>query len=207
MTDHSVSEKYRKYLVSIHIKDEKSLIVWGTDIMDEEEDKLLVDNDGNIVKFNGFQDLKVSLLAGESILFDSENFKLWLKELKNDKPYVVYDFNQISVLISERFENITDLHEDVFDQILDIQNLILDYSYQIKDVELLDILNNANNKLFRDYSYNEFSRDPILGDKEGSYQRFMSDFKPDIFIKELDQVTKVFLGRMISPSYGNYRSN
>ena len=44
-----ISEKYRKFVISIKLLDNEYFIFWGTDMKEKDQDNLLLDHNGNII--------------------------------------------------------------------------------------------------------------------------------------------------------------
>lgn len=149
------SEEYRKYLVSYIIGNEKFLSVWGTDMSDNEEDKLCIDQKGQILSFRRVEILKDYLIKNKNYLFDIENFMKWLEHVSNLNPYAIYDLDLLGKECMS-LGSFLDFNRELGLQMLDFINLFQDYIYQINSNELKGHAENSQILLVKEYVYTNF---------------------------------------------------
>jgi hypothetical protein len=65
------SEKHRKYLIAITFNGEKYFTVWGTDMKDNEVDKLLV-NSGKLIVFRKKSAIKIAAARVKNVFKDEQ---------------------------------------------------------------------------------------------------------------------------------------
>jgi hypothetical protein len=129
-----LSEKYRKYLLEVIFAGNKYYTVFGADLSDSEIDKLLVDNDGNILLFSNPADLLAMILKGTSF-FDNERLHKWAEEnLDVIEPYTVVNFD----ILTKGDIGFKDIQS--FKSIYYTLGIIDDYSNQVSDKGLFTLL-------------------------------------------------------------------
>ena len=151
----NVSDKYRKYLISIQLSDKSLFAVWGTDLSDDERDKLIISNAGMIICSVDFRAFKDYLLKNVTSFFDVDNLSKWLLEVNSSDLSVSYDFNNIGHFIKNK-NKISDVEKGELIEIVDFLNIALDYSTQIDSSYLNSRLNERNVLMFKDYIYDNF---------------------------------------------------
>ncbi len=144
-----ISEKYRKYLVEIILKDNRYYTVWGTDLGDNDNDKLLV-NKKNLLLFYKINTLKTTLFKFKDIFLDKENFENWISEDPFEDPYSTTDLTCLYTFSEKDLRG-----KKAALEIINSLNLIQDFYIQIKENEkafnsklLLDLKDNLYNNHF-----------------------------------------------------------
>lgn len=156
IVESEISEKYRKYLISFIISGVEYFSIWGTDLEDEEIDKLVLNSEGDLILSTDFNDLRGFLLDNEHLLFDKMNFLSWLKELKEIKPYASYNLNLVEKMIDLNQPFLRDDNKEMLIEVFDFFNLFSDLAYQKNDSDIISIYENKNNQIFIDYIYTIF---------------------------------------------------
>lgn len=159
----ALSEKYRKYIVTLKFLNEEYFIIWGTDLNENEQDKLLLDENGKIVTILKEELILYNLMkfGTEINYFDKENFLKWQNELKkfskifsgNNLSYTKYEID----LLIENFimNNIVDfkLSQKIYKEYVDFINLVNDFAIQTNDVRLLKLTREKNIRYLWNFSY------------------------------------------------------
>ena len=76
MEEFEFSELYRKYTIELIINNRSFYTVWGTDMNDNENDKLIV-IEKMLVLFPNLRYIKAQINRYDNIFFDKENFENW----------------------------------------------------------------------------------------------------------------------------------
>ena len=121
-----ISEKYRKYLIQIKLHDNSYYTVWGTDMNDNENDKMLVKNN-KLVLFYKIGTLKKKLFEYKGIFSDENNFENWIGEESFEESYSTTDLTCLCTFSELDLKN-----NKVASDIIDSLNIILDFYIQIK---------------------------------------------------------------------------
>lgn len=152
----NVSDKYRKYFICIKFLDKKLFAIWGTDLNNNEQDKFVISKSGKIICSKDFNFLKEYLLVNTDLLFDVNNLMFWLLNNEDFEPSATYDFDNVDYFIEE-FQNINFINNsEMMIEVVNFINLTLDYSIQVKNSYIIEILNNRNLLTYKDYVYNNF---------------------------------------------------
>ncbi len=159
-----ISEKYKKYIVGLKLNGEDKLLVSGMDITNEYKDFLLLDKDSKVLLFNDFSQIEEYILNEE--LLDNNNLQSWVKELKNKKPYVSYNIDNILNAI-EKAKDLRELNKDMLSQIVDFINIIGDYAYQINKEDLIVLYEHQLIDQFKELFMNDFIWKLEVSDEAG----------------------------------------
>ncbi|MDP3445316.1 MAG: hypothetical protein Q8T08_20855 [Ignavibacteria bacterium] len=189
-----ISEKYKKYIIEIKLNGKKKFFISGMDISKEDADFLLIDSNGKILIFNDVHLIEKFILETKGLL-DKDNFLNWIRELKDYKPYVSYDIDKITQILQVS-NPLKELNKDELSQIIDLINLIGDYSYQVDDKNLILLLEAKSidliKELFMDkYIWkaiedsHEIDLEPLFGNFP--FEDFKADFENlfNLFVKQL----------------------
>lgn len=140
----STSEKYRKYLLEVLFEEQMYYTVWGSDLSNNDTDKLLIDADNNILAFQTPAALLTAILKANSF-FDNEMLSKWAKEAFGiEKPYATINFDGLSI------KNIDLSNVDLFRQVNDTLGVVTDYAIQVNEESLLKLLESDALKQFKD---------------------------------------------------------
>ena len=147
MEKFEISERYRKYLIEIKINDKYFYTVWGTDLNDNENDKLLV-KDKKLLLFknkNSFVEKKDNL---KNIFYDDQNFENWLNHESFEEPYSSTNFDTLKDISGKDLRN-----KETGLEIINTLNLIHDFYIQIQEDQTVF----SSNLLLsiKDYLYNQ----------------------------------------------------
>jgi len=178
MEDFSASEKYRKYLIELQFNEVNVYTVWGTDMGDEEEDKLLVKNE-KLLCFKQLNDVKRNLSPIEHPFLDVENFEKWAVEEEFDQ---CYNTNDLRLLSDFNLDLLNDKSSAL--EILACINLIQDFSIQTKDRLLLPFFDDPVMVGLKDFIYN----DHFWKKREGTVVEPITDEATGHLIKRLYDV-------------------
>lgn len=189
-----VSEKYRKYLICFQLSDGNFFSVWGSDLTDSENDKLVVTEISLIVCSKDLMALRKYLLLNIDSFFDSNNLRKWLLENGIGEPYVSYDFNRIDLLIQKESDLNEIYDKNVLIGVVDFLNLALDYSIQTNHFILTNLLNNRDLMIFKDYVYSNFLWNSEL---EGTTQINEVEFSCSKFYSSLRDVLSILRNNML----------
>jgi hypothetical protein len=144
------SEKYRKYIVEVHLSEFRGYIIWGANMEDEDQDAILIKNK-HVVLFNNLQTLSEKILSFSDYFFDRKNFNAWAKE---ENLLQLYSTIHLSLL--RRFEESTLSSKETALKLLDAINLTQDFFIQTNDEKVLRIYNTPEIKSLKDFIYNGF---------------------------------------------------
>ncbi|MBC6369159.1 hypothetical protein [Algoriphagus sp. AK58] len=159
-----VSDKYRKYLICFKLSEGDFFSVWGSDLTDNENDKLVVSENSLIVCSKELKALKNYLLLNVDSFFDSNNLRKWLLENGVDESCVSYNLKCIDLLI-QRESNLDEIYDkNNLVKIVDFLNIALDYSIQTNNLILTNLLERPDLMVFKDYVYSNFLWKSELGD-------------------------------------------
>lgn len=184
MEDFSTSERYRKYLISLQFNAVNVYTVWGTDMRDEEEDKLLVKS-GKLLCFEHLTEMKQKLNYIEHPFLDVENFEKWTVEEQFDQ---CYNANDLRLLSDFNVDLLNDKSSSL--EILGCINLIQDFSIQTNDRLLLPFFDDPVLVGLKDFIYNHH----LWKKKEGAVIKTVSDGATDRLMKK---IYDVFYGQTI----------
>lgn len=192
MAENKISEEYRKYLISFTLLGEEYFTVWGTDLEDNEIDKLIVNEKGEMIFSTDFESLKDYLLSNTQLLFDKSNFLNWLKKSEKTRPYATYDLDYVETLIDLNQFFFKGEYRELLIEVFNLLNLTSDIAYQNNDKELLEIIENQNTQIFIDYIYTVYfwnsSKDQILAIEA----RVRKEFESKLFIEQLRKLLDYF---------------
>ncbi|SDF49626.1 hypothetical protein [Chitinophaga filiformis] len=88
-----VSEEYRKYLIEVIYEGHHYFTVWGTDLVDNDIDKWLVNETGHMMLFTNLPSLQTTLNTS-SCFFDNENIRKWINHSDwQNKPDSLSNFD------------------------------------------------------------------------------------------------------------------
>jgi len=146
--DFSASEKYRKYLIALQFNEVNVYTVWGTDMLDEEEDKLLVKGE-KLLCFKHLNEAKQKLSNIEHPFLDVANFESWVAEERLDQ---CYNTNDLRLLSDFNLDLLKDKSSGM--EILGCVNLIQDFSIQTKNRLLLSFFDEPLMVDLKDFIYN-----------------------------------------------------
>lgn len=176
--DFSASEKYRKYLIALQFNEVNVYTVWGTDMLDEEEDKLLVKGD-KLLCFKQLNEVKQKLSNIEHPFLDVANFEKWAVEEELDQ---CYNINELKLLSDFNLELLNDKFSAL--EVLNCLNLIQDFSIQTKDRLLLSFFDDPVMVGLKDFIYN----DHFWKKEEGMVMEPVTDEATGHLIKRLYDV-------------------
>jgi len=167
MTDTDISEKYQKYLVEITYQGASWFSVTGTDAIDNDADKILVDKQGRILLFANREDLRKHLLNTNDF-FDSIRLQAWAVESNNIvHPYALLN---LDVLLGR---NINVTRTPLLLSIYIIIGIVEDYAVQVNNRDLIHILGSDTIRLHQDIFADYFLWSPA--------EEFGFNMLPDIF--------------------------
>jgi hypothetical protein len=146
--DFSASEKYRKYLIELQFSEVNVYTVWGTDMLDQEEDKLLIKGE-KLLCFKHLNEIKQKLSNIEHPFLDIENFEKWAVEEEFDR---CYNTNDLRLLSDFNLDLLNDNSSAL--EILACIHLIQDFSIQTKDRLLLPFFDDPVMVDLKDFIYN-----------------------------------------------------
>lgn len=135
-TEHNaaVCERYLRFVIEIEYTGNYYYTIWGTDhTSPEEEDKMLVDEEGHFLLFKTI-DAALDYVRGQKDLFDRERFDGWLKEIK--LPLTPHMGIDLDLLQDEEIDIST---EESFEELINTQNFVSDYAHQSGDEYLMDL--------------------------------------------------------------------
>lgn len=194
----NISEKYRKYLCTIKLDRREYFFIAGSDVSENFKDKLLLDNFNKLVLISNSKLLTLNILK-ETLIFDSENFTPWLKELKikikngncNKYTYALYDFDLLydSLLLQSLLE-IHTLPREIVKEYIDFVNLVDDYATQTNNIELKSLTNSKSVRLLWESYYDlEFWK------KENNiaYENLIQNFNEIEFKIDFAKIYSVFI--------------
>lgn len=115
----SISDKYGKYLFKCLLDNEEYFFIWGI-ILENEDEFLLMNDNGKLLFFNSFYDIKQYVIKNSSI---TELVK-WVKEFKNEEIKIlslnIYEeirqINEISIkndILWKKISLLIELYEDI----------------------------------------------------------------------------------------------
>ncbi|MBA4054093.1 MAG: hypothetical protein C0490_05215 [Marivirga sp.] len=141
---------YKKWLIKIRYADFKKPIylVWLTDTLDNEDDKILINANGQLIGSNKADTLVNYIIGTKHKLFDSRLTGTWAAKIKGikSKPYVTYDFNKI---LSTR----KTIDKDGLEEIANFINLFTDFVTTTKENKLERLRRKRDLKEIWEYYY------------------------------------------------------
>jgi len=149
-TNFNISEKYRKYVIGLQVKEAELYTVWGTDMEASEEDKLLVDN-GRLLVFQNLNTLKLHLKTGTHPYLDMENFEKWIFQEDLNHVYNTNDFQLLDNFVVTFLEK-----EETALSVLHCLNLIQDFFIQINENDIDELYENDCIVQLKDFIYNNY---------------------------------------------------
>lgn len=130
----AISERYLRFVIEIEYTGELYYTVWGTDSTTaDEEDKMLVDADGHFLLFKTVE-AAIAYTKEHKNLFDQKNFDGWLKEIQ--EPILPHMGIDLDLLQDKEIDIST---EENFEELINAQSFVSDYSIQIGDDYLIDL--------------------------------------------------------------------
>lgn len=150
MEKFKVSEKYRKYLIELQFKNLSGYVVWGTDMEDDESDKLLL-SESRVLIFRDLDNIAQRLENIEHSFRDKENFRNWVAE-KGFRE--VYNVNEIKLLSDFTLDMLSDRIMSL--EILNCINLVQDFFIQIKNKRLESLFDEPAIIDVKDFIYNNY---------------------------------------------------
>lgn len=170
------SEKYRKYLIELQLADVKLYTVWGTDMIDDENDKLLV-NQNKLIVFKNLDLLQTSIKVMPHPFMDRRNFEKWVNE---EDLKQVYNTNNLQLLADFHVDFLKE--KSLANEILNCLNLIQDFFIQINADDFDEIYENDSIVDLKDFIYNNFFWKPAT--KNPNYKELENTNINDL-LKEL----------------------
>jgi hypothetical protein len=152
----SVPDLFQKYLIEICIFGSKYYTVWGADVSQNGDDKLLVGKSGEILVYTDLQKLRKHLFENQDLYFDFSNFVQWLQKYSFEDFHSSFDFNILENQVSIIAESINHKKREVLMGLLNNINLVLDYAYQTRDTLLIDLSKKDEVLLFKDFVYGRY---------------------------------------------------
>lgn len=156
----NISDKYRKYIISITYKDKLYFYIEGQDMENEAEDKLVLDKDDQFFLYNSLNDLFLFLGSDEAGLFDLPNFTSWLKEIKNpalemgDYSYTNRNFDSLTEMLKS--SSPLELDRQRGTEWISYINLCHDYAINSGDDEFDDLAHIDSIRNFWEDLYDAF---------------------------------------------------
>ncbi|KIO77240.1 hypothetical protein TH53_10340 [Pedobacter lusitanus] len=147
------SEEYRKYVIGLQFKETDLYTVWGTDMVDGENDKFLV-NETKLMVFESLDLLESFLKTLDHPFKDKRNFKRWVNEESLKR---VYNFNNMSLLADFNLNLLNDKKSSL--DILHSINLIRDFFIQINDSQIDIACENPSIINLKDFIYDNYFRE------------------------------------------------
>jgi hypothetical protein len=178
-----LSEKYRKYFIGIIIDGFTYYTVWGTDLNDRENDKLLVENE-KLILFREVSTFKMQISNYKNVFLDKENFENWVKEESFHETYNSTNLTSLSIFSDSDLQS----KESAFD-IINSLNLLQDFYIQINKNDkafsselILDFKDNLYNNHFwknNNFELNENSLEVnvIKIELKKIYNEFLKEIK------------------------------
>lgn len=162
-----ISDKYRKYIVSMKLFNENKYFIWGSDLLEKEEDKFLLDPKGNIITSPNLHLFLSSLLESNKDvnLFDINNLLNWKKEVqhiltkfKNGySGYAKYDLDiLLKYFIANDKINIHLLSFKILKEYVGFINFVDDFANQTNDSKLLKLTHERNLRFLWNYVYDNY---------------------------------------------------
>ncbi|MEO7174280.1 MAG: hypothetical protein ABIV51_00610 [Saprospiraceae bacterium] len=152
----NISEQFRKYIIEIKFNNQSNFMLWGTDMVDEDEIDKILSFEGSILLFSSINQIQTYVKSNLKSIFDSENLHQWARKMRVRKPYATYDLDQLKSIISDEDFTINHFDKKKAFEFIDFYNLFGDYAHQTKDEEAHHLMQEKNTKLFFDFAYNSF---------------------------------------------------
>ena len=150
---------YEKYLITIRFDEVDYYLVWGADSTDRGDDKLLVDEEKNILLFRKQPDALTYILEASTPLLDVHKLKEWATASLTVGTYssYLYDLDELRKLVDNDRLRLDEKarREDVLYWVNFI-NLVGDYAIQINEVYLLKARESESIRSFWEYGYDTF---------------------------------------------------
>jgi|GEM_PF-6499497 len=176
------SEAYRKYLIKIDLLDVVGYAIWGADMEDEEQDKLLV-KDNKLMLFPNTKGLKSHLENVSHPYKDALNFSKWVEEEDLSHTYTEYDF---LVVANYHHSILSDKEKSL--EVLSCIHLMEDFFLQIESSIVRTLFKNDDLVNLKEYIYDHFFWTPDLDDKTILPDQKVSYILKDIFSVFLEHV-------------------
>lgn len=141
------SEIYRKYVIGFNFQNFDLYTVWGTDLIDNENDKLIVKGE-KLLAFRSLNELEEELRHMSHPFRDDDNFTKWVCEENLQQVYNNYDFKLFADFDLKLLRNESDSL-----MLLNCINLIQDFALQVNSLRIEEILDQPNIKSLKDFIY------------------------------------------------------
>ena len=144
------SEEFRKYVIGLQLEDVELYTVWGTDMVADDEDKLLVEN-GRLIVFQSLDRLEMHLKNETHPFMDKQNFEKWIIQENLKQVYNTNDLRMLNNFASTLLESkVTAL------SILNSLNLIEDFFIQINENDINNLYHSNSIIGLKDFIYNNY---------------------------------------------------
>ena len=203
--NNEVSERYRKYLIQIQVKETFYYLVWGTDMTDpEQQDKLLLDQENQILVFPRIDQLADFITKQSVSLYDEANFLPWAAELTGTDANALYDLDYLhAILTSELKQEQILQNPNLTKELIDFFNLVGDYAYQTEDDSIFKPYRKPQLQLFFDYCYDTYFWTIPKEELQQRQSEVLSKFRFNRFRADMDRLLKVFLSHCRLVADGN----
>ena len=153
-----ISEKYRKYVLGLTIKDQFFYVLHGSDTTTfNGDDKFLVNSNGMILLFQTIPLLINYIRICQFNTFDSSNTLEWADEYKGKIPYSTIDFDRTFQIVNSPISLHAISQSDTI-HVVDFINTFGDYAYQREkdDPTLLLLHRKEEVRTFFDFAYDNY---------------------------------------------------
>ncbi len=191
---HETSEKYRKYLILITLKNNEKLVVWGTDMQDEERDKFLLSSDQKILTFDKVNQINDYVLTCSQTknLFDLDNLLNWVNNITQGEVYSFYNLDLLRSITKRESNRLQYLNSEDCHLLLSFIHLVEDYVYQVSNRTIKEKLESELFVLFKDYVYTQYFWESSADEKKRALQVIKSDFEESKFFKHCLMLLEFF---------------
>lgn len=192
-----ISERYRKYAVELCYRKLCVYPLYGADLATQnQDDKLLLDTNGQILTFEDIHQLKQFILSSKSLLFDRGNTILWAKNFAGKQAYSTYNLDYVLSIVEKKI-SLKKLDKLQTVEIINFINLFGDYAYQTRDSTFLTLHQEKNVRTFLGYTYDSYVWD---NPKHATYKSLNEldylRFDPEEFISAIRQMVRMFVDRI-----------
>lgn len=141
---------FKKWLIRIEYTDfEKPIfLVWLTDTLDNEEDKILTNSKGQLIGSSKADSLINYILGTTHKLFDSRLTRTWAKKIKGIKPKPFVTYNLDKILSTKKI-----IDKGGLEEIANFINLFTDLITTTKEKKLEGLRRKQDLKEIWDYYY------------------------------------------------------
>jgi hypothetical protein len=187
------SLQYKKWFIKIKHSDFKKPVymVWLTDTLDNEDDKILTNSNGQLIGSSKADSLIDCILRTKDTLFDLRLTKTWAKKMKGIKPkqFVTYDFDKI--LSTKKT-----IDKDGLEEIANFINLFADLITTTKEKKLEGIRKKRDLKKIWEYYYSNIFW-PRLNNPKKSMAFKVKGYKSNLNLQlTLQKMTHEFIRRI-----------